>query len=60
MSGVTNSPHHAGDTASLQNIVLELANQVKSLQGLVVTSLEEKREVENQNQSLQQKYFSSL
>jgi len=48
MSGATNSPHQKGrETAQLQNIVLELANQVKGLQGLVATSLEEKKKVEH-------------
>ena len=55
----TQSPGAAGP-AALENIVLELANQVKGLQGLVQAQMEEKIHWQDQAQSLQEKYVTSI
>ena len=47
-------------TKALQSIVLELANQVKGLQGLVSTQLEEKNQWKEQQEQLNSKYFNCL
>jgi len=47
-------------TPGLQNMVIELANQVRSLHGLVSHEIEDKNSWRQRAETLEQKYFASL